>query len=125
MDGFAGSRSTIAVVTDYTDPEMYEWTRTLVDEYLTSPWVNTQCGYGCTCRPFPRSRAHTHTDLGPPPHSPTMSVGSDHASWTAIGVPASFPFGASPSPLPSASAIPFLRICMRLACPISPDRGGL
>lgn len=26
-----------------------------------------------------------------------MSVGSDHASWTAIGVPASFPFGASPS----------------------------
>ena len=51
MDGFAGSRSTIAIVTDYTDPEMSEWTRTLVDEYLTSPWINTVCGYGCTCAP--------------------------------------------------------------------------
>jgi bacterial leucyl aminopeptidase len=66
MDGYFEGDEAVAVVTDYTDSAMNAWTRTLVDEYLAIPWINTRCGYGC----------------------------SDHASWDALGVPASFPFEA-------------------------------
>jgi len=54
----------VGIVTDYTNSDLNRFTRELVDAYSNIPWVNTQCGYGC----------------------------SDHASWTYAGYRASFPF---------------------------------
>jgi leucyl aminopeptidase len=54
----------IGIVTDFTNSDENQFIRELVDVYSLIPWVNTQCGYGC----------------------------SDHASWTYAGYRASFPF---------------------------------
>jgi len=54
----------IGIVTDYTDSDENRFVRLLVDAYSAIPWVNTQCGYGC----------------------------SDHASWTYAGYRSAFPF---------------------------------
>ena len=66
MDGYYEGEEVVAIVTDYTSSELNAWIRTLVETYLTIPWRDTVCGYGC----------------------------SDHASFTAAGYPASFPFEA-------------------------------
>jgi leucyl aminopeptidase len=65
MDGYSPN-NVVAIVTDYTDAELNVWMRTLVDEYLNISWIDTRCNYGC----------------------------SDHASFTAAGYPAAFPFEA-------------------------------
>jgi len=54
----------IAIITDYTDATLNAFIRKLIETYTARPWVNSICGYGC----------------------------SDHASWTARGIPAAFPF---------------------------------
>jgi len=69
MAGYNGKESNVCLITDYTDAATNAFIRQLVDEYLTIPWVNGACGYGC----------------------------SDHASFNRYGYPSSFPFEASPS----------------------------
>lgn len=58
----AGTNATIGVITDVVSPELTAFNRLLIDEYLDVPWVDTQLGY----------------------------AGSDHASWTKVGVPSAF-----------------------------------
>lgn len=57
----------IVLMTDFTNAPQNEFLGKLIDEYVKVPWGYSKCGYGC----------------------------SDHASWTAAGYPASFPFEAS------------------------------
>jgi len=66
MTGYvrAGTTRTIGVVTDFTTPALSTFVRSLVTEYLSTSWTNTQCGYAC----------------------------SDHASWYRAGYPSSFTF---------------------------------
>ncbi len=54
---------TMWVYTDYTDKGLNNYVAKLIDTYVHVPVDYSKCGYGC----------------------------SDHASWTEIGVPASFP----------------------------------
>lgn len=54
---------TMWVFTDYTDKSLSNYTAKLIDTYVHVPVDYSKCGYGC----------------------------SDHASWTAIGVPSTFP----------------------------------
>ncbi|PHH75618.1 hypothetical protein CDD82_4367 [Ophiocordyceps australis] len=58
----AGLPESLGVVTDYVDPGMTAFIKTVINEYCDIPWVETQCGYAC----------------------------SDHASATKAGYPASF-----------------------------------
>ena len=67
MNGYAGDEPAIGLVTDYTSATLNTFIRALIDEYLEIGYVNSVCGYGC----------------------------SDHASWTAVGYDASFPFEAN------------------------------
>jgi bacterial leucyl aminopeptidase len=57
----------IHLISDYTNRKQNEFLGKLIDEYVKVPWGYSECGYGC----------------------------SDHASWTAQGYPASFPFEAA------------------------------
>jgi leucyl aminopeptidase len=54
----------IVLISDYTNKEQNKFLGTLIDQYVKVPWGYSECGYGC----------------------------SDHASWSAYGYPASFPF---------------------------------
>eukprot|EP00735_Rhodelphis_limneticus_P008954 TRINITY_DN2420_c0_g1::TRINITY_DN2420_c0_g1_i1::g.8895::m.8895 TRINITY_DN2420_c0_g1::TRINITY_DN2420_c0_g1_i1::g.8895 ORF type:complete len:392 (+),score=148.86,sp/Q2U1F3/LAPA_ASPOR/44.24/1e-85,Peptidase_M28/PF04389.12/2.8e-31,Peptidase_M20/PF01546.23/0.045 TRINITY_DN2420_c0_g1_i1:54-1178(+) len=64
MVGYDAGNSRVAVITDFTDANQNQFIRQLVDQYLSIPWIDSKCGYGC----------------------------SDHASWTKAGYPSSFPF---------------------------------
>jgi len=66
MTGYvaSGTAPRIGVVTDFTTPQLSAFLRAVVEEYSTTQFVNTACGYGC----------------------------SDHASWFRAGYPASFAF---------------------------------
>ncbi|KZS97501.1 peptidase [Sistotremastrum niveocremeum HHB9708] len=55
-----GTQEVVGILTDYTDSSLRKFVTELVDEYLSIPWADTQCGYAC----------------------------SDHASWTQAGYPA-------------------------------------
>lgn len=57
-----GSKEQVGLVTDFTDPALTSLLERLIDTYLTIPWAGTQLGY----------------------------AGSDHASWSRQGVPATF-----------------------------------
>jgi len=59
-----GGRNQIALVNDFTNPELTTFARLLVDTYCDLGWVDTRCGYAC----------------------------SDHASWFRAGYPSCFPF---------------------------------
>lgn len=54
-----GTREEIGIVGDYVDPALSETLKELVQAYTDLPFVDTQCGYGC----------------------------SDHASWNKAGFP--------------------------------------
>lgn len=54
----------IILISDYTNKAQNQFLGKLIDEYVKVPWGYSVCGYGC----------------------------SDHASWSAFGYPASFPF---------------------------------
>lgn len=54
----------IVLISDYTNRSQNEFLGKLIDEYVKVPWGFSRCGYGC----------------------------SDHASWSMMGYPASFPF---------------------------------
>lgn len=54
----------IILISDYTNKAQNAFLGKLIDEYVKVPWGYSVCGYGC----------------------------SDHASWSAYGYPASFPF---------------------------------
>jgi bacterial leucyl aminopeptidase len=71
MTGFRGSEKDMYFVTDFVNPHVTEFLKTLIGEYNSGDKHNisygeTACGYGC----------------------------SDHASWTRNGYPAGFPFEA-------------------------------
>jgi len=66
MIGYDVREQNVGVITDYTDSGANVFVRALTDEYLSIPWANGQCGYGC----------------------------SDHASWTRYDYPSCFPFEA-------------------------------
>lgn len=57
----------IVLISDYTNKNQNLFLGKLIDEYVKVPWGYSLCGYGC----------------------------SDHASWSAYGYPASFPFEAT------------------------------
>ncbi|KAI0723391.1 peptidase [Earliella scabrosa] len=57
-----GTREQVGVITDFTDSDLTEFNKNLVDLYLDIPWVETKCGYAC----------------------------SDHASWLKAGYPSVF-----------------------------------
>jgi len=67
-----GSVPTIGIVTDFTNPELTAFLRTLVSTYTNTPYQNGACGYAC----------------------------SDHASWYRAGYPSSFAF-ESPFTIPN------------------------
>jgi leucyl aminopeptidase len=54
----------IVLISDYTNKNQNLFIGKLIDQYVKVPWGYSKCGYGC----------------------------SDHASWSAVGYPASFPF---------------------------------
>jgi len=64
MDMYGQPNEPIGIITDYTNPQVSEFLRLLVDTYSDLSWGNTKCGYGC----------------------------SDHASWTKYGYRSGFPF---------------------------------
>jgi leucyl aminopeptidase len=64
MIGFKGNNPRIGLITDYTSSELNAFVRLMIDGYLEIGYENARCGYGC----------------------------SDHASFTAQGFPAIFPF---------------------------------
>ena len=65
MTGFRNDPKdqTMWVYTDYTDPSLNSFVKELITTYVKVPVDTSKCGYGC----------------------------SDHASWMAEGIPASFP----------------------------------
>ena len=69
MTNYPGSDTLINLINDYTNQEQNLFLGQLIDTYLKIPWGYTRCGYAC----------------------------SDHASWTAIGVPTSAPIEAQMS----------------------------
>jgi len=58
----AGKRESVGVITDFVDPGLTEFIKTVIDEYCDIPWVETKCGYAC----------------------------SDHASASKAGYPSAF-----------------------------------
>ena len=62
-----GTREEVGVVTDFTDCKLTQFNKGLIEEYLSIPYVETQCGYAC----------------------------GDHASWEKVGYPATFIIGGS------------------------------
>ncbi|KAJ3105202.1 Leucine aminopeptidase 1 [Phlyctochytrium planicorne] len=68
MTGYSpeGKTEVIALATDFTDKEISNFVKSLVDTYSGIGWKDTQCGYAC----------------------------SDHASWTKAGYAAGFTFEA-------------------------------
>jgi len=65
MTGFRNDRDdpTMWLYRDYTDDDLTDYLAELITNYIEVPIGESECGYGC----------------------------SDHASWTAAGVPAAFP----------------------------------
>lgn len=65
MTGFRNDRNdpTMWVFRDYTDDTLSDFISALITNYVGVPVAESECGYGC----------------------------SDHASWTAAGIPAAFP----------------------------------
>lgn len=66
MVGYAGSKKSIGLITDYTSADLNVFIRALITEYLDIGYTNSVCGYGC----------------------------SDHASWDRVGYHSAFPFEA-------------------------------
>ncbi|KAF9535087.1 peptidase [Crepidotus variabilis] len=62
-----GTREEVGIINDFTDNNLTNFNKDLVDLYLDIPYVETKCGYAC----------------------------SDHASWMKAGYPASFTIESS------------------------------
>lgn len=58
----AGEPESVGIITDYVDPNLTEFIKTVIDEYCDIPYVETKCGYAC----------------------------SDHASASKYGYPSAF-----------------------------------
>ncbi|PCH41436.1 Zn-dependent exopeptidase [Wolfiporia cocos MD-104 SS10] len=57
-----GTREEVGIIVDFTDPELTDLNKQLVEKYLDIPYAETKCGYAC----------------------------SDHASWSKAGYPSVF-----------------------------------
>jgi bacterial leucyl aminopeptidase len=66
MTNFKGSSEDLILISDHTNEAQNKFLASIIDQYLGFTWAYDKCGYAC----------------------------SDHASWTAAGYPASFPFEA-------------------------------
>ena len=44
----AGKPESVGVITDFVDPKLTGFIKTVIDEYCDIPWVETQCGYACS-----------------------------------------------------------------------------
>ncbi|KAG8955714.1 Leucine aminopeptidase 1 [Tulasnella sp. 424] len=62
-----GTREEVGVITDFVDPGLTDFIKTLIDKYLSIPYVETKCGYAC----------------------------SDHASWSKAGYRSAFSIESS------------------------------
>ncbi|KAG8902256.1 Leucine aminopeptidase 1 [Tulasnella sp. 408] len=62
-----GTREEVGVITDFVDPSLTNFIKTLIDKYLSIPYVETKCGYAC----------------------------SDHASWSKAGYRSAFSIESS------------------------------
>jgi leucyl aminopeptidase len=69
MTGFPGAGDQIVFMTDFTSPELTQFSQKLLDTYVKAKWSTDKCGYAC----------------------------SDHASWTKAGYPSVMPFEATMS----------------------------
>ncbi|CAM1511674.1 Fc.00g091870.m01.CDS01 [Cosmosporella sp. VM-42] len=58
----AGQPESVGVITDFVDPGLTKFIKTVIEEYCSIPWVETKCGYAC----------------------------SDHASASKAGYPSAF-----------------------------------
>ncbi|CZS91334.1 related to aminopeptidase [Rhynchosporium graminicola] len=58
----SGKKESVGVITDFVDPALTEFIKTIVTEYCSIPYVETKCGYAC----------------------------SDHASASKAGYPSAF-----------------------------------
>ncbi|TQS32616.1 hypothetical protein Golomagni_07064, partial [Golovinomyces magnicellulatus] len=58
----AGKPESVGVITDYVDPGLTTFIKTVIEQYCKIPWVETKCGYAC----------------------------SDHASASKAGYPSAF-----------------------------------
>jgi leucyl aminopeptidase len=38
----------VGLINDFVDPELLQFQKKLVDEYLSIGWVETKCGYACS-----------------------------------------------------------------------------
>jgi leucyl aminopeptidase len=71
MTGYQTSNTRIAIITDFTDAQLNQFIRIVVDAYNAYPWVDMRCGYAC----------------------------SDHASWYRSGFRSAGPHeGSTTSP---------------------------
>jgi leucyl aminopeptidase len=69
MTGFPGAGDQIVFMTDFTSPELTQFSQKLLDVYVKAKWSTDKCGYAC----------------------------SDHASWNKAGYMAVMPFEATMS----------------------------
>lgn len=67
MTAFVGSGDQVVFMTDFTNPELTQFSQKLMDTYVKAKWSTDQCGYAC----------------------------SDHASWTKAGYSSIMPFEAT------------------------------
>lgn len=64
MTGFPGRQRKMTFMTDFTNPDLTQFSQRLMDTYVGLPWKTARCGYAC----------------------------SDHASWTRNGYASVMPF---------------------------------
>ncbi len=67
MTGFMGAGDQVVFMTDFTSPELTQFSQKLLDTYVKAKWSTDKCGYAC----------------------------SDHASWNKAGYMAVMPFEAT------------------------------
>jgi len=67
MTSFAGAGDQVVFMTDFTNPELTNFSQKLLDTYVKAKWSTDHCGYAC----------------------------SDHASWHKAGYMAVMPFEAT------------------------------
>jgi len=44
----AGEKESVGVITDYVDPGLTDFIKTIITEYCDIPFVETKCGYACS-----------------------------------------------------------------------------
>lgn len=64
----AGLQEALGVITDFVDPDLTKFIKTVIEGYCSIPWVETQCGYACSvsfCPQLPIERGLTDYRITP------------------------------------------------------------